>query len=260
MPDPMFRTLFDDTETTPWAPVGEVRERARRRVRRARTTAVAAAVASVVAISGGVAVAQRDDQPGPGPLVTPGSPTHPTPPPPTSPPVTPPTSPATTAITDGMFLRPEDVGAGYRASTGKKNAGDWTFEYSASTLGCPEPDVALSPLASQQRTLSRGTPQDEDSLTQYVARYPAGGAAGYLQRVRARVDACEPAGGQSIRIAQQRFAGQDALLITVDYGEGFTTTHVLVREGDLLTEFFAKPERGNAAMRALGEKAAQHLP
>jgi hypothetical protein len=92
-----------------------------------------------------------------------------------------------------------------------------------------------------------------------VARYRPGDAARYLDQVRTRVNACKPGSGQSISIGAQRFAGQDALLIEVNYGEGFTTKHILVRQGDLLTEFFTKPELSRAAAQELGRKAAHRL-
>jgi len=109
--------------------------------------------------------------------------------------------------------------------------------------------------ARRDRTLSRGTPEAEDLLAQYVARYRPGDAARYLDQVRARVSSCRPGGGRSVRIVAQRFAGQDALLVQADYGDGFTAKHVLVRQGDLLTEFFTKPERSSAAAQELGRRA-----
>jgi hypothetical protein len=170
-------------------------------------------------------------------------------------------SPAADATTIGnaLFLQPSDVGPGYRVDSGQEASDDWTFEFSASALGCQASGVAQSPNTRRVRTLSRGTPQAEDALTQSVARYRSGDAARYLDRVRARVDACTPATGQSMKIGAQHFAGQDALLIEVNYGGGVTTKHVLVRQGDLLTEFFTKPERSSAAAQELGRKAAHRL-
>lgn len=73
------------------------------------------------------------------------------------------------------------------------------------------------------------------------------------------MSSCEPGRGRSIKIVAQRFVGQDTLLIQVDYGEGFTTKHVLVRQGDLLTEFWTKPERTGAAAQEIGRRAALRL-
>jgi hypothetical protein len=273
MPDPLFQTLFNETDTMTWAPVDVLRERAHRRARRTQGIAVAAVVVAVGAISGGVAVAPRDQgadpqlgrsQPATGP--TPSSPTTsesaPSPsvsvPPTSAAPRSP--SPATAmTIGNALFLQPSDVGPGYRVVSGQEASGDWIFEFSASALGCQASGLAQSPNTTRVRTLSRGTPQAEDALTQYVARYRSGDAAQYLDRVRAQVNACTPATGQSIKIGAQHFAGQDALLIEVNYGDGVTTKHVVIRQGDLLTEFFTKPERSSAAAKELGRKAAHRL-
>lgn len=270
MPDPLFRTLFDDTDTMTWASTDEVRERARWRARRIRVTAVAAAVVATLAISGGaVAVAKLGravgPQPGASPSVAGPAPSGPSPssasgqasPGSTAP--TPPSSAEPTAIVDALFLQPGDVGTGYRVVTGGLGSGDWTFEFSTSALGCPQPASIPPPIVRRDRSLNRGTPQAEDTLAQYVARYRPGDAARYLDQVRARVSACQPGSGQSIKIGAQRFAGQDSLLIQVDFGGGSTATLVLVRQGDLLTEFFAKPERSSAASQDLGRKAARRL-
>jgi hypothetical protein len=61
--------------------------------------------------------------------------------------------------------------------------------------------------------------------------YRSGDAARYLDQVRGRVTTRSPDGGKGIKVASQRFAGQDALLIEVNYGNGFTARHVLVRQG-----------------------------
>lgn len=270
MPDPLFQNLFNVADTMTWAPTDVVRDRARRRTRRTRVTAVAAAVVAVGVISGGVAMAQLDHavapEPGtsrPAAQSTPSSPPPPSPSNPVPPPSAAPTSPTGsegTAITDVLFLQPDDVGPGYRQVFDGQGSGDWTFEFTASVLRCQPPDsTGPHPITRRDQTLSRGTPQAEDSLAQSVARYRPGDAARYLDQVRSRVSACQPGIGKSIKVGAQRFAGQDALLIEVDYGDGFTTKHVLVRQGDLLTEFFTKPERSSAAAQELGRKAALRL-
>jgi hypothetical protein len=81
--------------------------------------------------------------------------------------------------------------------------------------------------------LRRGAPESEDFVSQYVARYRPGDAARYLDQVRARVSACEPGDGMSLRIGAKGFAGQDALLIEVNYGEGYTTAQELGRRAAL---------------------------
>jgi hypothetical protein len=60
-------------------------------------------------------------------------------------------------------------------------------------------------------------------------------------------------------VTAERFAGSDSLLIETGYGSGFTTKLVLVRQGDLLTEFFGRPERSRADAEALGRQAAARL-
>jgi len=77
--------------------------------------------------------------------------------------------------------------------------------------------------------------------------------------VRARVEACEAGGGREISIAARDFAGQEALLVAVDYGGGFTTHHVLARQGDLVAEFFVKPGLDRPALQGLGRTAAARL-
>jgi hypothetical protein len=273
MPDPLFQTLFNDTEAMTWAPTDVVRDRARRRVRRTQVTVAGTAVVAVGVISGGAAVAYVDRGLGPQPstsrsaaATTPYSPPAPPPAPPSDPaspgstaPTTP-SAPDAAAIVGALFLQPGDVGSGYRVVSGGESSGDWTFEFSTSMLGCQPPDTTRpDSIRRRDRTLSRGTPQAEDLVTQYVARYRPGNAGRYLAQVRARVNACTPGNGKSIRIGAQRFAGQDALLIEVNYGGGFTTKHVLVRQGDLLTEFFTKPERSSRAAQELGRKAALRL-
>lgn len=270
MPDPLFQNLFNVADTVKWAPTAVVRDQARRRTRRVRVTAVAAAVVVVGVISGGVAMAQLvravDPQPGasrPAAQSTPSSPPPPSPSNPVPPPSavsTSPTGSEGTTITDALFLQPGDVGPGYRQVFGGQGSGDWTFEFSTSVLRCQPPaSTGPQPITRRDQTLSRGTPQAEDSLTQYVARYRPGDAARYLDQIRTRVSACEPGSGKSIKVGAQRFAGQDALLIEVNYGAGFTTKHVLVRQGDLLTEVFTKPEPSSAAAQELGRKAALRL-
>jgi hypothetical protein len=281
MPDPLFASLLKETTEMTWASIDSVRSRARRRVRaRVATVSVAAAVA-VGLTSGGVVAARFGDTANPPPGATGpiggAAPRDSTPPGSTPPGSTPPgstpagrtppgsasTSPSSaepTEIVAALFLRPGDAGPGYRVAVGggEGGSGDWTFEFTASMLDCRGSSAARE-VAREERGLRRGAPQDDDGLVQYVARYRPGGAARYLDDVRDRVGDCRPGAGRSVRVVAQRFAGQDALLIQVDYGDGFTTKHVLVRQGDLLTEFFTKPERRSAAAQELGRKAALRL-
>jgi hypothetical protein len=181
------------------------------------------------------------------------------PPPPSAPPSpesTPP--PATGPITDQQFLRPEDAGPGYRVAT-SGGSGDWTVESSVSLLDCARGDGTPAPVDKHQRSLVRGSPQAGDSVIQYVARYRPGDAARYLDGVRTRVGGCRPAPGRSISVARHGFAGDQALLVAAYFGGGAATTHVLVRQGDLLTEFVVKAGRPRGTLQRLGRTAAERL-
>jgi len=264
MPDPLFQPLFEATDAVAWAPTDVVRDRARLRTRRSRVAAVAATAVTVCLIVGGVAATR---QPRANPVTPP--PATSTPPPATSapPPATsappPPTSapvPAPTVITDAMFLQPEDVGPGYQGAPDDDSSGDWTFDFTTSALGCPPPGLFTAPTARRDWRLRRDTPGSEDFVTQYVAAFSPGDAARYLDEIRARVAACRaPERGGSIAIRAERFAGEDSLLIEADFGGGSMTKLVLVRQGDLFTEFFGRPERDRAEAEALGRKAALRL-
>jgi hypothetical protein len=265
MPDPLFQTLFDETNTLRWQPVEVVRDRARQRTNRVRLVAVAVAVIVVSVVSGGMATAfmRHDARPAPRPGDSASGSVNASATPPARPSDSPSpkpseTSPPAPAIIDAMFLQPDDVGSGYSVVV-SEHSGDWTFEFSMSVLQCPSSEAVPSPLTRRYRGLSRGTPPPEDGLSQYVARYQGGAAEAYLNQVRARVAACHPQGSMSVRIGAQRFAGDDALLIEVDFGGGFTTKNVLVRQGGLVTEFFTKPERDSQAVQDLGRKAALRL-
>jgi hypothetical protein len=158
-----------------------------------------------------------------------------------------------------MFLQPEDLGPGYAAVGNYHGSGDWTFEFDSSVLGCPPSQDFPTPIAIRERALSRGPMEADDFITQYVASHRPGEATRYLDEIRARTAACRPRNAGSIAVAAQRFAGEDSLLIEIDFGGGVTTKLVLVRQGDLLTEFFGRPERGRAESEALGRTAAARL-
>jgi len=138
-------------------------------------------------------------------------------------------------------------------------SGDWTVELSASLLRCPAGEGTPEPVDKHQRGLVRGSPQAGDTVIQYVARYRPGDAARYLDQLRSRVGACQPATGRSISVARHGFAGDQALLVAAYFGGGSATTHVLVRQGDLLTEFVVKLGRTRAVLQRLGRTAAERL-
>jgi hypothetical protein len=152
-----------------------------------------------------------------------------------------------------MLLRPQDVGSGYTATAAGE--GDWTFEFNAAVLDCPR-GTRPEPVAERGRALHKGQPQDDTFVVQHLGRYPAGQAARYLDRIRERVSACSPDNERSVRVAAEGFAGDEALLVVFDHGGGSLAKLVLVREGDLLTEIYSKPERSDSASRELGRKAA----
>jgi hypothetical protein len=263
MPDPLFETLFDDTDTIRWAPTDAVRARARQRNRRSRVTAAIAAVVAVGAIAGGVALAQRGQQTNPIPgataTATPTASATPTPStPPSTPPTTPPSSPSTveptTTITQTMFLQPEDVGTGYRASFEETGSGDWVLGFSLAMLNCRDDTTGY--VTRRDGALRRSA---DDHIAQYVARYQAGDGARYFDTVRTTVAACKPASGKSIKIVAEGFAGQESLMIDVDYGEGNLGRHVIVRQGDVVTTFAVWPNPSRSASQQLARKAAARL-
>ncbi|WP_327010295.1 hypothetical protein OHA72_25410 [Dactylosporangium sp. NBC_01737] len=264
MPDPLFQTLFDDTDTASWAPAGVVRERARRRTRRARAGAVAAAALAVAVVAGGVAFAGL----GPAPVVEPGR------------------SPAASSkaasskaasskaasskaassrpvepvvLGDDLFLTPADVDPEYRiAAEGEAVAGSWTYESRMGTHGC-QPGAQIDQLDRRDRSLVRGPRQNGNVMSQRVSRYRPGDAARYLQQVRDRVAACPPGGGRSITIGAQRFAGEDALLLEDDLGVGAISALVLIRQGDLVTQYEVVFDRDAQATLVTARKAADRL-
>jgi hypothetical protein len=263
MPDPLFQTLFNDTDTIRWAPTAAVRARARQRSRRGRVTTAIAAVVAVGAIAGGVALAQRGQQtnpiPGTSATATPTASPTPTPStPPSTPPTTPPSSPSTseptTTITQSMFLQPADVGTGYRADFGETGSGDWVLGFSLAMLNCR--DATANYVTRRDGALIRSA---DDHIAQYVARYRAGDAARYFDTVRTAVAACKPASGRSIKIVAEGFAGQESLMIDVDYGEGSLARHVIVRQGDVVTSFAVWPNPSRSASQGLARKAAARL-
>lgn len=203
--------------------------------------------AILVAIVAAVAVAGCDRAPAAAPPRASGSPA-----------ATATAPPATGPITDQQFLQPGDVGEGYRVAT-SGGSGDWTVESSASLLDCPPGDGAPVPVDKQQRGLVRGSPEAGDTVLQYVARYRSGEAARYLDQLAARVGACRPAQGRSISIARHGFAGDQALLVAAYFGGGSATTHVVVRQGDLLTEVVVKVGRSRGVLQRLGRIAAERL-
>ena len=268
MPDPLFQKLIDDTSSTRWAPTEVVHDRARQRVRRQRFATVAAAVVAAGVIGGSAFAVTRPEAAGPQPGSSTSATSSPTPDaglgtstPSASAPTgsatsSPPTEP--TAIVNALFLQPSDVGSGYRVVTGEGGSGDWTFEFSAAALSCPRSSAYPTALARVERTLAAGAPGSDIGVTQYVGRYRPGAADRYLDDIRARVAACKPGAGRSIKIGAQRFAGQDSLMIEVNF-DGVTYKNVLVRQGDLLTEFFTKPERSRADTVELAKKAAARV-
>jgi hypothetical protein len=277
MPDPTFQRLFDDTELLPWAPVQDVRERARRRTVRTRVASTAAVVTAFALLASGIALAgdRGPDRPPPVGREPSASASASAPAPSTSPPASSPPSgaspadgpgsgskgddPGLTTITDATFLQPSDVGSGYSVGDSSDGSGDWTVEFSLSVLRCGGGQAALGPSdARRDRLLVRGNPGEEVGVSQYVDRLGNGDAARYVNQIRTMVNTCEAPDGQSIRVVADDVAGQDSLVIAVDYGGGSTATHVLVRQGDLVTQL-AMQERTQAQVVELARKAAQRL-
>ncbi|RSM63970.1 hypothetical protein DMB66_21815 [Actinoplanes sp. ATCC 53533] len=259
MPEQAFHSLFAETENIRWDSMNQVRARARRRT--IGQAAVVAGVVAVALVSGGVAVAQHRQPP----VTPPAATASPTPPPSTpSSPASPssPSSPSTSTVTDltsAMMLQPRDVGSGYTVSGGDFTFDfDWTFEFGLSALGCSR-SARPARVAERERELRKGQPQDETFVLQHTLLSTEAKVTKYLADVRTRVSACEPASGQSVRIAAQGFAGDDSVLVVFDHGAGNIAKTVLVRKGGVLTEIFSKPGRSDSASRELGRKAVARL-
>jgi hypothetical protein len=263
MPDPLFKDLFTETQQLRPPPVTQVQARGRQLARRRRLEVAAAVLVLAVPVGLGIAVAVSNAQrngtepavvvsSGPTPTVSPTpAPTASSTPASTQSSIK--SSPRVTGITSAMMLRPSDVGAGYaEVATGD---GDWTFEFNASVFNCPsgfDPD----PVAERQRDFRKGQPQDENTVIQHTGRYPSGQAARYLDGIRQRVSSCTPTGSQSVSIAAEGFAGDEAVLVVFDHGGGALSKNVLVRKGDVLTEIWSKQTRSDSANRELGRNAA----
>jgi hypothetical protein len=263
MPDPLFQTLFADTDTASWPPAGVVRDLARRRTRRARTGAVVAAALAVAVVAGGVAFAGL----GPAPGAAPGGPPPPVPAAPSGarpsgaePSGAEPSDAASEALADALFLAPADVDPAYRvAAEGEALTGSWTYESRMGMLGC-QAGAQFDEIARRDRSLVRGTRQDGAVMSQRIVRHRPGDAARYLQQVRDRVAACSAGGnGGTITIGAQRFAGQDALLIEDDFGAGGTSALVMIRQGDLVTQYEVVFDRDAQATLVTAARAAERL-
>ncbi|MBU2664667.1 hypothetical protein KOI35_14280 [Actinoplanes bogorensis] len=264
MPDPLFRRLFAETENTAWESVHRVRSRARR-----RTSIGIGAVGAVVAIglvAGGVAIGSAPSAPVAGPPLpapSPSSPSSspsplpsgaPSPPPSTAPPPSwPPATPSSTPpadVTPAMMLQPSDVGAGYVPSAVGTD-GDWSAEFTLGAIGClggSKPEA----VTGRVQSLRKGP---EVFVLQETTVTTPGGAAAYLADVTDRVRRCKPAPGQSVRIADTDFAGDESVLLVFHLGAGSDTKIVLAFQDDLLTEIFVKPNPSDTAIRKLGVRA-----
>jgi hypothetical protein len=239
MPDPLFQTLLDDTETASWAPAAVVRDRARRRTRRTRAAAVVGAAAlAVAAVVGGVALA------GPVPGASPAASPSPS---------------SVAAIGDELFLAPADVDPDYRiAAEGEATTGSWTYESVMEMLGC-QPGARIDPIDWRDRSLVRGTAKGAKPVSQRIARYRPGDAARYLQQVRDRVAACKPGDGTAVTIGAQRFAGEDALMIEHHLIAGNLGALVLIRQGDLVTQYEVAFDRDAQPTMTTAGRAADRL-
>ena len=120
--------------------------------------------------------------------------------------------------------------------------------------GCPS-GTKPSPVAERYRAFRNGP---ENLVVQHTGRYTGDKAATYLDAIRERLDDCKPMNGGAVRVAASGFAGDQSLLVVFNIG-GAEARSLLVREGDVLTEVFAKPVRGDAALKELGSRAAARL-
>jgi hypothetical protein len=266
MPDPLFDSMIDDATSVRWAPVGELRDRARRRTRRTRIAMAAAAFTAVAVVVGGVAVAGPDRA---APPVPGGSSSPPTPssaPPsvsqaPTTTPAQgsggPPSQGSTPAsVTAARFLQPSDLGRGWTSTRVDNGDGDWTIEASFSYLFCTgkswDSDITDN---RQTRELRNGT----DAYMQWVGLFPRNKAAAYLDDIRNNIRDCDPVEPTStVELAASRFAGDDALLVDFHIG-GVSSRYVVVRRGEMVALIWTKGSLSDAVAKDLGRKAAARL-
>ncbi|WP_143162959.1 hypothetical protein [Couchioplanes caeruleus] len=254
----------------------EVRARARRRT--VGQTVAVAGIAVVSMVAGGVAVAQVRQ----GPVTTPAATSSPSasrPSVPSLPPSTSPTTPADssskpaapppattksspppiTEITSAMMLQPQDVGSGFTVLPPSDYHGDWIFEAGANSQGCSVDGFRPKMVSQRWRSLRNDDEQDSMYVEQRTVLYLKGHAAKYLQDIRRRIPDCPQDRSSPMEITAEGFAGDDALMVASDNGDGSISKRVLVRKGDVLTDIWRKKAPSDSAMRELARKAAARL-
>jgi hypothetical protein len=279
MPDPLFDGLYREADKLRWPASEEVRRRGHLAQVRRRVTV--AAVAVLVLLTGGVLAGQAlGGEASPPPVATEPpvastptatqtpSPTPPSASPSAEPSPTPPTEPAQEAPESedppaaspeeeplaAAMLRVEDLPAGAWERVDDVD-GDWSFAFSASVLCNRQLPTPVSWLDQREQKYLDGS----QVIIQLVDRYPAGTAEQFMDYVRRQVEECEPfRESQGLTIHQEGFAGADSIVVSAIYENGGDVQHIFVRQGDLVTELWAKPAP-DAYGVPLAQRAADRL-
>jgi hypothetical protein len=249
MPEPMFERLYREATKMNWQPTEVIQRQGRRRAVRQRVALAAGAFAAVVLVATTAAVLS-------GRLtVAPIDPGHTTPPSTQVTTSAPAPVPVTTVPVDAM-LQPADTGI---ATVDDEPRGeDWVIEI-AGVGYCPTkpPYVDVTPVSTRSRSFSD---TEEHYVLQTVAAFPAGDAERKFAWLRGAVLACASYTSDvamTVKVLAESFAGDASMLVEVSSSKG-RFQHLLVREGNLLTEVEANPP-DQTGSTVLGQRAAEHL-
>lgn len=269
MPDPLFDGLYREVDKLRWPRSEEMRRRGHRAFVRRRVTMAAATVLAVLA--GGVLTGQALGVEGtPPPAATEPPAVSPSPSGPASPSAAlspssdpspsapdsedPPTASPDTAPLASAMLRVEDFPGAWEREPNRVGDGDWSFAFSASAV-CSE--RLQRPVASVD-ILDQAYRSESQTVIQRVERYAAGDAERYLQFVRTQVEECDSfRSSDGLTIQDEGFAGAESVLVRTVFA-GVRSEYIFVRQGDLVTEVWAKTAFDSFGV-PLAQRAADRL-
>ncbi|WP_412541032.1 hypothetical protein R8Z50_35575 [Longispora sp. K20-0274] len=255
---------FRDTAPGAFVPpsVASVEAAGVRRTRR-RTAMVAAAV--VLAVLGGVGVAfgtGRANTPPAPPAVTPSpavpSPTAGGPSPSVEPSPSATVTHRLTEIPDSALLTLADVGPGFRQyPDDNQGSGDWVLGFWTQFChaGTEWPHAGQN--IRRDRGFVKGSGANSDAVFEKVELEPEFGSR-QMEYWRQWAAKCASSDNLTVTTVDSGFAGDESLLITVvrrTSSEVNSSTHVLVRVGDLVAEIVTLP----GGHRAMAAKAAARM-